>query len=137
MVLSRKKRMDEETTLSLTGRDVEAEEYSIMFDKEAKCWRMKGNREDVEKIEASKRYADDPIVKTIKALLNNENQSWNGTSRQLADEIEVRENIEYDCAVLGRALRPLAAELGSRDDIQHQTDRTKSGRTHRFYRSVL
>ncbi len=138
MVLSRKRRMDQETTLSLTGRDVEAEEYSIAFDKEAKCWRMRGSCGDVEAQQAADRYAKNPIVKTIKALLT-KTETWEGTMTELAGELAAREGEGYDVSTLGKQLMALAPELGKRDSIIHQPPEKggRTGRVHHIGRAEL
>ena len=129
--LEKKKRSDLEATFNVTGRDVDAAEYAISFNKEQMVWTMLGDREDVAALEAAKRYGSDPIVQTVRDLLT-ESNPWSGSLQQLASEIETRHDITYSTAALGKALRALAPELLSRDSITHEIGTGRARRTHRL-----
>ena len=134
--LKRKKRSDPDAVFEITGRDVEAAEYAVEFDTKAMQWKLLGDRSDVVAMEAVRKYQQNSIVKTIKALLT-EQGAWEGGLLALAVEIETRFDDTYSEAALGKALRALAPDLLKHDSILHETGTGRARRTHRLYRSVL
>lgn len=138
MVLSKRKRTDADTTLSLTGRDVEAAEYVLAFDKEAKCWRMLGSSADVAAQAAARVYEGDPLVLTIRGLLAGRD-AWTGTIGQLAEASEKSQGAalnDIPLSALGKRLRDLSPELAERDAIFHEA-LPGGRRLHRLYRAEL
>ncbi len=81
-VLSRKKRTDVNTTISITGRDIESEELMLEFDKSNNHWELLGSVEDQGYKMARKEYEDNQVVKTIKKLVKDKGY-WSGTATQL------------------------------------------------------
>lgn len=134
--IMRKKRTDNDAVLDITGRDVEAAEYAVEFDKKAMQWKLLGDRSDVTAMEELRRYRQDPIVGTIKDLLE-EREGWEGTMAELAVEVESRYEATFSEASLGKALRTLSPVLLKRDSIAHEMGAGRARRTHRLYRAVL
>jgi len=69
IVLHREKRTDEETTLSITGRDVEEHDYKIKWDKQTCRQQLVGSVEEIQTANDEEEYNKDPVVITIKGLL--------------------------------------------------------------------
>ena len=69
IVLSKHNRTSPETLMSITGRDVEADEKIIKFNKNNYKWKLIGNSSELLKEQNLTLYNNDPVVITIKALL--------------------------------------------------------------------
>src|SRR5574344_471291 len=88
-VLSRKKRTDTSTSFVATGRDVENTELALEFETVVKTWILLGTQVDVVQKELQQEYENNPVIKTIKALIKRKG-AWSGTSSELKAMI-------YDC----------------------------------------
>lgn len=119
MVLSKNKRTDTETTLSITGRDVDRSDVVIEFNKEEYRWRLVGSAEErLEEVEYQE-YTSDPIVITIRSLLNKYPLGWTCTASELFQSC-VEEAGRYPTdgpAAMGRKLRKIAGKLYENDGI--------------------
>lgn len=82
-VLSRAKRTDSETTLSVIGRDVNSSETILEFSKSSFCWVVLGDAEEQTEQQALMRYQLDPLRQTIVDLVKNNPQGWTGTASEL------------------------------------------------------
>lgn len=103
LVLSRKSRSDEQTTLSVTGRDVFAEDLAITFDKSSFRWKVLGTSEEIERQSAQQAFCDDPVTKTVLQLLKQNNGTWRGTTTEL---------LSAGVYISGRTLATSAESLG-------------------------
>lgn len=83
LVLSKKNRGDEYTQLSVVGRDVEYNEYTITFDKDRCTWNMVGLTELMDEFIKRQTYNIDTLVATIKTLVEKNNGIWKGTFKEL------------------------------------------------------
>lgn len=83
--LSRKKRSDTKTTLSITGRDIESREVVLEFDNARKRWQLLGSVEQFEEQQARLEYESSDLVATIKALVAEHGGRWTGTMQELLD----------------------------------------------------
>ncbi len=83
--LSRKKRSDTKTTLSITGRDIESREVVLEFDNARKRWQLLGSVEQFEEQQARLEYESSDLVATIKALVTEHGGRWTGTMQELLD----------------------------------------------------
>lgn len=85
IMLSRERRNDENTTMSITGRDVEQSEYILKFDN---CqWYMIGDSEAETEKQEIEAYKNNPIVRTVKKLVASYG-SWRGTAKELNNNIK-------------------------------------------------
>jgi len=125
-ILSRKKRDDVNTTLKLTGRDVENTEIIISFDKHSTTWNLVGNAEDEAVRLARAEYDENPIIKTIKALVEKNPIGWRGTSSEIKVKIYEETGVLYNKSPesIGRTIRSYADRLLA-DGITHQDERGK------------
>ena len=78
LVLSRQKRTDAETTLSITGRDVDSEDLIVKFNNETCRWSVEGTPEDMRREMAKRKYMEKPLVQVIRALVFQNKGKWRG-----------------------------------------------------------
>lgn len=83
LVLSRAKRTDSETTLSVTGRDVDSEDLVLKFDKDSCRWKVEGTPEDMQRESAKRKYLAKPLVQVIRSLVFQNNGKWRGRMKAL------------------------------------------------------
>lgn len=116
IVLSRNPKVDASTTMSVTGRDVEANEFKINFDKDAKRWYMMGAAQDVEKQTADQAYASDPVVLTLERLTQ-DTDTWSGTADEIAGAVLAQTGEYMSAVAAGRRINTLASQLAARSGI--------------------
>lgn len=111
-VISKQKRNDDNATLSIVGRDVEGGDTVLTFDKDICRWTVVGTGEDIVAEQSRRNYETNPIVRTIKALLDKSQNGWRGTMSEL---------LVAGLAVTGSPLasgpRELTAKLQALDDL--------------------
>lgn len=83
LVLSRVKRTDAETTLSVTGRDVDSEDLVLKFDKDSCRWKVEGTPEDMQRESAKRKYLSKPLVQVVRTLVFQNNGKWRGRMKAL------------------------------------------------------
>lgn len=99
ITLSRSKRNDDETKMSITGRDIVERTLILQMDWGRYRWMILGEEHDVESRRDEIEFANDPIVKTVVAHLDEAEElamddldtseaSWSCTSAELLAEIE-------------------------------------------------
>lgn len=137
IVLTRSKRSDEETTLSITGRDIDAQDKVVTFDKSDFRWKMKGDSDWWAEQRARAEYDQSAIVLTIKKLLEQNSGSWRGTMTDLnnAGKYIARTALASSTRALTERIKTLESPLFQYDGIAHE--RTKNGSSggscHTFY----
>ena len=137
LVLTRAKREDSQTTLDLTGRDVEDKRLVLRFDK-ARCqWRSLGTPAEVERAQLAEGYADDPLVLTIRAQLAEGGGKWQTNAKGFLAACEALCGF---CPVesgqaLAKGLDKLLPLLEEKDGIAARIEsRGTAGRTYHFAR---
>ncbi len=136
--ITKDKRMDEETALHITGRDVKQSDIVIRFDKQLCRWQPVGAVDWLAEQRAREEYNNSPIVKTIKNLLDQSpTHRWDGTAKDLmeAGKYISRTYIAVDAQKLGYAIRDLEKPLFDYDGIVHSSGKTSGngGKMHHFY----
>ncbi len=121
-ILDREKRNDNQTLLSMTGRDIEENEFLLEFDKTTFKWRMIGTLESQIQKEQWDNYDNDLIVKTIKKLLEENGNIYEGTATDINNKcLEFfGKYADPTPEALSRKLKPLAPLLQSYDGILYQ-----------------
>lgn len=139
MVMLKEKRGDENTTLSIIGRDVQSNDTVLTFDKEIYRWKVKGSVEELEEKRITEEYETDPLIRTIKKLIKDSSNGWSGTAQELLDACGDFTGI-YPASranEIGKMIKPLARMLWLRDEIRY-TPPPKNGsngkRKHFFYK---
>lgn len=137
MVMTKAKRNEDTTTLSVTGRDVEMQELVLQFDKNSCLWKNLGDVDAFAEQQARAEYVDNPIVKVIKRLLEQSpTGEWSGTCQQLLDAgiPIVRMSLADTPRALAGKLKGLDGPLMEYDGIirEHKDNGTGGGKN-RFY----
>ncbi|MCI9403495.1 MAG: AAA family ATPase [Oscillospiraceae bacterium] len=140
LVMTKKRRGDEETTLSVTGRDVEDTDLILQFNTNSCRWANLGDMDAFTQAKAQLTYQSSPIRRTILGLLEQSPIGWSGTAQQL---------LEAGQLITHSALAPTARELSNRlrdldaflqeDGIEHTRQRNGTGggkHSFRFRRNV-
>lgn len=136
MVLAKERRVDDTATLSITGRDVEMQELVLRFNKSSCLWENLGDADAFAEQKARAEYADSPIVRTVKRLLEQTPDGWSGTAQQLMDagRFIARTSLADSTRALTSKLKGLDKLLLEYDGIAHERKGNGSGGgKHRFY----
>lgn len=130
MVMEREKRMEGQTRLSVTGRDIASDEYTLSFDKTLRKWKMEGNAADLDAQFAREQYEGNEIVQAIREAVALGHGTWRGT---MSDLNGVAQNTEYIGHVLcpPRTLSSMVTKLEDDlyrfDGISHSTIQNGTG----------
>lgn len=139
-VMTRAKRTDTQTTLSITGRDIEARELVIEFNREDSRWHVMGDAEQIAEQRARQEYENSPIIVTVKKLLEQSPGGWTGTMQDLMEA-----GTYFAGTYLAATPRDLSAKLKSLDGLMFDYDHiihargkngSGGGRHRLFYRTV-
>lgn len=132
-ILSKKKRGDENATLSMTGRDIRQCDLVVRFDSEKYRWEVVGTAEEEERKRKKREYSDNPIVRTVKELTINPPFAWKGTATELMKAVfdVTGKPCPYSSVGLGKAIREIESQLYY-DGIEHTVKRSGESRTHCF-----
>ena len=136
MVLSREKRQDTQTTFSYEGRDIESGSTVLEFDKECFRWKILGDADWLVEERALQAYRNNPIVQTVKKLLEQHPEGWSGTSSELLDagKVLITNYIAATPRELTNKLVALDKSFFDYDGIIHTKGKNGSGGgKHRFY----
>lgn len=114
MVMEREKRMEGQTRLSVTGRDIVSDEYILSFNKTLCKWKMEGNTTDLDAQFAKERYESNEVVQAIREAVALGKGTWRGTMGELNG---VAQNTKYIGHILcqPRTLSSMVAKL--EDDL--------------------
>lgn len=131
-------RADKETgfaKMNITGRDIQEEEYQMRFDFTKFRWQIEGSTEQVAERTATEVYEKNPIVRTIRKILQENNkEAWTGSATDIINlSIQYGFPIKVKAQQLGKNIEALQDELRSRDFIEYNTINNGSGsKKHRF-----
>lgn len=132
LVLTRDKRADETTLLSVTGRDVDSDDLDLRFDKATCRWSVLASAAET----ARTQYENDPVVRTIRRLLDQNGGKWEGTAGQLlkAGQELGFGRIAPTAQKLSYHLRELSAQMKLYDIIEYtcRTSHGSAGKKHCF-----
>lgn len=139
MVMTRKNRNDEATLFSVVGRDIDGGDTMIAFDKSTYRWHSLGSVDIIERERARQEYQSNPIVVTIKKLMEENNDHWSGT---MSDLLEAGQRIAG--VFLAPTARALSTEVKKLEPLLFEYDRITHGRAkhgnagycHHFYGGI-
>lgn len=139
IVMQKANRTDKETTLHITGRDVIADDSVIEFNKDSCRWECKGSVDEMEERRLTLEYENDPLVRTIKHLLETA-LMWEGTASDLFDTCIEFTGIPPAATPnsLSKQIKTTAKMLWLRDQITYfppGKNGGAGGRKHRFRKS--
>jgi RecA-family ATPase len=139
ITLTRAKRNDTETKMSITGRDIMSRTLILQFTKPNNRWIVLGEEQEVEKDRENLEFRNDPIAKTVIQRLNDadelsdeeiESVSWSCTSQELRDEVKRLFNEEYDSAqTVGYQVKKLVPKLLELEGITYEYRQVGKART--------
>ena len=135
IVMSKEKREDEYTKLSLTGRDIEMQEYQMNFNKECCRWHILGTADEVEERRALEEYNSNPLVLTIRKLLQQNRDGWTGGASEIINASRMFKTPVRDKAQsLGKSIAKVQDLLFQQDDILYEPIKNGTGASkHKFY----
>lgn len=132
-VITNSRRTDEQSTLNITGRDVEQAELAIRFDKDTCRWELIGSQADVNEARARAEYEANPVVQTVRKLLSEAPQHrWSGQAKDVLEAMD--DAAEWNPQKIGYALRELGDKLLKYDRIVYSPRDTNGtgGKVHEF-----
>lgn len=136
LVMTRAKRTDAQTTLSITSRDIDSSETVIEFHKDDYKWHVLGDASWLQEQQAKLEYNSSPIVKTIKELLEQSPGGWNGSMQELLDAGKhfAGTYLADSTRALTSKVKALEKPLFDYDGIIHERSKNGSGSgKHHFY----
>ncbi len=135
IVMSKEKRSDENTKLSITGRDVEMQEYSMNFNKDCCRWHVLGTADEVEERKAIEEYNENPLTLTIRKLLNQNKDGWTGGATELINASRMfKTPIRDKAQSIGKSISKIQDLLFQQDNILYEPIKNGTGASkHRFY----
>jgi len=138
LVMQKNTRGDKETTLHITGRDVIAEDMVLEFNKDSCRWECKGSVDEIEERRLALEYENDPVVRTLKKLLQDA-AYWKGTASELFTACVEITGIPpaEDEKALGKKIRAVANMMWLRDQIMYKAPGKNGGaggRRHTFFK---
>lgn len=136
MILTKDKRSETKAALHVTGRDVFTDTLEVEFNRSTCTWSNLGSKEDLEKQEKERAYLDDPIVKTIKELLE-DYSGWQGTATDFQNEMMNRNKGYIETKVIGKRFREVKQFLYEKDSIIYEEPDNAKRKIHKFRRTRL
>lgn len=88
IVLDKKERNDINTIMSIVGRDVETSDFIIQFDKNIYKWKMISSVEENKERTQLEEYQNNPLVDTIKKLVNENNGKYITSLKEIIQEFK-------------------------------------------------
>lgn len=129
IVIYKEKRSDKESTISITGRTVQSHDFKALFDTDLFQWRLLGSLDDYEEKQAEQEYNDNPLIYTIKKLLEvSKDGVWCGRINELIEASrDYGKLICESSQAIGRKMPTIKAQLLQYDGIGVRTISNGSG----------
>jgi len=137
IMLTKKKFIDEDTLMSISGRSIETKEYIIRLNKTNFAWEMVGNAEEEARKKRKADYDGSVLVRTVKWLIGRNPYGWTGTASDIlkaAHDMDAKTPSESPEAI-GQAITKWKNQLYY-DGIDHSDKRTGKERKHTFFKRV-
>ena len=136
LVMNRRSRADETTTLAVTGRDLESCDLALRFDKTLCRWQNLGNADALAREQARRAYENSALVETIRRLVKANHGTWSGSAKDLmeAGKMLTHRFIAESPRALSNRLRMLEQDLKKYDNIVYEyVKRGECGGKHHFH----
>lgn len=132
-IIYKKKRQDDNATLFMTGRDIRQQDIVLNFDEDKFRWNMVGSAKDEEDKRKKREYESNPLVITIKRLVEDFPLGWKGTAGDLLKRVFDITGKPYagSSVGLGKELRNIE-EMLYYNGIEHSTKRSGQNNIHTF-----
>ncbi len=139
IVLHKKDRKDKEVTMSISGRTVQENNYTIQFNKPLCKWEMVGDAEQIRKKKEKAEYRNNPIVKTIIKLVDQNHGKWQGKASEIIKSSEYFKGCRiYDSATkVGIQLKNLIPKLQEYDAVTYHPIPNGSGATEHCFERIF
>jgi hypothetical protein len=135
-IICKKKRDDETARFVMTGRDVYRDPLDVTYDKKTHLWRAVESADIQARNKEKADYENDPVVKTIKGLMQVKSYGWSGTATELSMAcVDITGYPLTESAdSIGRKIKALEVKLYA-DGICHKAAASRvKGRRHTFYK---
>lgn len=133
-MITKDKRIDNKAVLYITGRDVDEISIAMHFNKTVCHWEFDGSLEKVQAEEKRLEYLNNPIVKTIKHILETDKQ-WKGNASNLLKTGEdlIGIPIAVSAQALSKSIEEIKNDLNKYDNITYlTTPNGTAGKIHHF-----
>lgn len=130
IVLTKDKRFEKKTRMSVTGREIKPEEFVISFNDSIFRWELEGTAQEVEAQLLFEEFDQSPIVSTVRKLIKTNDGEWTGTAQEI-----VKASYYFGCQIyedprqIGKLLLKYENLLEGVDGITVSRDRTGKDRT--------
>lgn len=128
IILYKKERSDAKAYLDVIGRDVEEQEYVIVWNKERHIWTMEETRAQEIERETIREFDESLAMKAVLSL----ELPARITATEISKRIEETTGKSIDAYRIGTDIQKFSAMLEKRYGIIHRTERSSSKRTHVF-----
>lgn len=128
LILYKKERSDDKAYLDVIGRDVEEQEYVILWDKDNHSWVMEETKAQEIERETFKEFDESLAMKAILSL----DLPVRITATEISKKIEETTSKSVDAYRIGTDIQRFSAMLEKRYGITHRAERTSSKRIHIF-----
>ncbi len=148
ITLTRNKRGDNETKMTVTGRDVPERTLVLTMNWSTFRWENLGEEQDVESNRDELDFYNNPLVKTIvrnieeaESMLHDDEDGadavWEATSKGIIDEVErlYGEQENLTAVSVGKRLEKLATQLENKEGITISKKRDNKSRGYLFTRA--
>jgi len=136
IVVMKKKRADKEAVFSVTGRDVEERELIVEWNRDTWRWIMAGDAEDLAEQRQRLEYENDPLVVTVKALMEASPYGWTGTPTELLMAIyDTTGNTAQSPTTVGAKVQRWKNQLYY-DGICHEEKKVRGQKKHCYYKKT-
>lgn len=135
ITMSRNERSSDHTLLSLTGRDIETQEYQIEFNKSTFKWNVLGTSEEMKEMKAIEEYKNNPLILTINSLVKQNKGVWTGSSSEIIKEsVRLKAPIRESAQRVGKMIEQYQDILFEQDGIIYTPIKNGSGaKKHSFH----
>ena len=132
--LSKDSRKDVGAKFCMTGRDVEMQEYMIQFNNNTFRWGMLGESENIKEMQKVEEYNNNPIILTIKKLLDQNCEGWAGKATEIINASKLFNTPIYDDSrIVGKKIASYQKMLYEQDNIIYEPANNGSGaKKHKF-----
>ncbi len=118
-VITRESRDSDESTLHVTGRDMDNQSLQMRFNKQAFQWEYLGTAEEMAEAREMDEYKHSPIINTIRKLVEQNQGQWQGTVAEIKNAGKYfHQTIYDDVRQVGQKIRQFEGLLWAVDDIQ-------------------
>ena len=130
MTISKEKRFEDKTILSLTERDIEGGEFMLRVENETHMWKLIGTQEDLKEMDKKFMYENNPIIITINELLEENPSGFEMTSTELYNQIlfhtKNKPNVG-SAGALTKAINKLQFDMWHYDSIYYESPNANGG----------